>query len=167
MPNTKFWICKMVQWLCHQVKKPILRLTFEDFEDNGLSHLVMNVAKGKVEDLNLYVYKQLSSKITGWPLGDKPLNEPPEIIHLIHKNSTSQKRVLVFSPHPDDDVISMGGTIHKLKDQGHHVMIAYMTSGANAVHDHEVQKYLYFMKDILHLKESRRQEAEGSLKEGD
>lgn len=76
VPNTKFWICKMVQWLCHLVKKPILRLTFEDYEDNGLSHLVMNVAKGKVEDLNLYVYKQINSKITGWPLGDKPENEP-------------------------------------------------------------------------------------------
>lgn len=56
---------------------------------------------------------------------------------------------MVFSPHPDDDVISMAGTIHKLKDQGHHVMICYMTSGSNAVHDHESTKYIYFLKDFL------------------
>lgn len=62
----------MVFWLCKQVKKPILRLSFDDYEDHGLSPLVMNVARGNVEDLNLFVYKHLHAKITGWPLGDRP-----------------------------------------------------------------------------------------------
>lgn len=60
--------------------------------------------------------------------------------------------MLVFSPHPDDDVISMGGTIHRMKDQGHRVVIAYMTTGSNAVHDHEALKYIHFMKDFLKFK---------------
>lgn len=150
MPNTKFWICKMVQWLCHEVKKPILRLTFEDYEDKGLSPLVMNVASGHVEDLNLYVYKQINSKITGWPLGDRPKDRLEE--DKVNKKTEQPSNVLVFSPHPDDDVISMGGTIHRLKNQGHHVMVAYMTSGANAVHDYELKKYSYFMTDFLKFK---------------
>ncbi len=69
--------------------------------------------------------------------------------HIIHKISVQKKKVLVFSPHPDDDVISMGGTIKKLKDQGHQVSVAYMVTGSNAVHDYEAQKYLYFVKDFL------------------
>ena len=112
----------------------------------------MDVAKGQVEDLNLFVYKNLHKKITGWPLGNRPAEET-EVTNrgplLVHKTSMKKERVLVFSPHPDDDVISMGGTIHKLKDQGHHVMIAYMTSGSNAVHDHEATKYIYFLKAFL------------------
>lgn len=70
------------------------------------------------------------------------------------KKTETPKKVLVFSPHPDDDVISMGGTIHRLKSQGHQVMIAYMTSGANAVHDYELKKYSYFMRDILKYKKN-------------
>ncbi len=61
----------MIIWLCNQVKKPILRLKFEDYEDHELSSLAMDCAHGKVEDLNLYVYKQIVSKITGWPLGGR------------------------------------------------------------------------------------------------
>lgn len=72
--------------------------------------------------------------------------------------------MLVFSPHPDDDVISMGGTIHKLKDQGHHVMIAYMTNGANAVHDYELKKYVYWIKDLLTLKELGESAANEQIK---
>jgi glucosamine-6-phosphate deaminase len=64
------------------------------------------------------------------------------------KTATTKEKVLIFSPHPDDDVISMGGTIKKLKEQGHEIHIAYMTSGANGVFDHEAQKYLYFLKDF-------------------
>jgi len=71
---------------------------------------------------------------------------------------------LVFSPHPDDDVISMGGTINKLKEQGHHVMIAYMTSGSNAVHDHDATKYIYFLKDFLkHASNSEEESGVGEL----
>jgi glucosamine-6-phosphate deaminase len=55
---------------------------------------------------------------------------------------------LIFSPHPDDDVISMGGTLKTLHDEGHDVHVAYMTSGSNGVLDMEARKYVYFMKDI-------------------
>lgn len=65
------------------------------------------------------------------------------------KKSLDKQKVLIFSPHPDDDVISMGGTIKKLMEQGHHVVIAYMTTGSNAVHDHEAVKYLHYTKDFL------------------
>jgi glucosamine-6-phosphate deaminase len=65
------------------------------------------------------------------------------------KTSFQRQKVLVFSPHPDDDVISMGGTMNKLKNQGHHVIVAYMTTGSNSVHDYETMKYLHMMKDVL------------------
>jgi len=71
---------------------------------------------------------------------------------MLHKFTNNKERILIFSPHPDDDVISMGGTINRLKEQGHHVMIAYMTLGANTVHDYEAEKYLHFMKDFLKYK---------------
>lgn len=124
-------------------------MTFEDYEDHGLSPLVMDVAKGNFEDLNLFAYKQVHSKITGWPLGDRPSEYNPEKGTILQKISQRVESVLVLSPHPDDDVISMGATIKKLKDQGHHIMIAYMTTGSNAVHDYESTKYLHFMKDFL------------------
>lgn len=62
----------MIQWLCKKVKKPILRLKYEDYEDNGLSNILMDVSKGNAEDLNLFIYKYLNNKITGWPLSGKP-----------------------------------------------------------------------------------------------
>jgi glucosamine-6-phosphate deaminase len=77
VPHSKYWISKMIFWLCKEVKKPILRLAFQDYEDHGLSPLVMDVAKGNVEDLNLFAYRQLHGKITIWPLGDKPLDPSP------------------------------------------------------------------------------------------
>lgn len=150
IPKTSYWILKMVFWLSSQVSKPLLRLTFEDYEDYGLSSLVMDCAGGRAEDLNLYAYKQMFSKITGWPLGresQEPLSS--ENIMVLPKVSTKKQKVLIFSPHPDDDVISMGGTLRRLKDQGHHVSVAYMTTGSNAVHDYETEKYVHFMKDFF------------------
>ena len=140
----------MVIWLCHQVKKPILRLTFEDYEDNELSWLVMDCAHGKVEDLNLYAYKQIVHKITGWPLGGRNSDiYNVDEGHIINKVSNVPKKVLVFSPHPDDDVISMGGTLKRLVEQGHQVSAAYMVTESNAVHDYEAQKYIHFIEDFL------------------
>lgn len=82
----------MIFWLSREVKKPILRLSFEDYEDHGLSPLIMDVAKGHVEDLNLFAYKQLHSKITGWPLGDRPTantdaDSNPVKENFLHKTS--------------------------------------------------------------------------------
>jgi glucosamine-6-phosphate deaminase len=149
VPNSKYWISKMVFWLCREVRKPILRLSFEDYEDHGLSPLVMDVAHGSVEDLNLFAYRQLHRKITGWPLGDRPAETSPAKENYLQKTSLKTERVLIFSPHPDDDVISMGGTIARLLEQGHEVMVAYMTTGSNSVHDYEALKYLHLMKDFL------------------
>ena len=72
MPNSVYWVLKMVIWLARKVEKPILRLTYEDYEDQGLAPLVMECAHGKAEDLNLFVYKKIISKITGWPIGNRP-----------------------------------------------------------------------------------------------
>ena len=124
----------MVIWLSKKVEKPILRLTYEDYEDHGLAPLLMETAGGKAEDLNLFTYKKIISKITGWPIGNRPeLSEMGE--YQLAKVSEKRERVLVFSPHPDDDVISMGGTIKRLNDQSHHISVAYMTSGSNGVRD--------------------------------
>lgn len=96
-------------------------------------------------------------------MGDRPTEYSPEKQgNVLQKLSVRKERVLVFSPHPDDDVISMGGTIHRLKDQGHHVMICYMTTGSNAVHDYETKKYLYFMKDFLKFNKELWAEVEKS-----
>ncbi len=67
---------------------------------------------------------------------------------IYDKKTKNPKKVLIFSPHPDDDVISMGGTIKRLHEQGHIVHVAYMTSGSNAVFDHDAKKYLYFLEDF-------------------
>lgn len=80
----------MIIWLSRKTDKPLLRLSFSDYEDNGLSPLIMNCAGGKVEDLNLFVYKQLVSKITGWPLGNPPAYDPVKAGHIIPK--VSQKK---------------------------------------------------------------------------
>lgn len=110
----------------------------------------MDVAHGKVEDLNLYAYKQIMAKVTGWPLGGRKEDVyNVEQGHIINKVSKQSRKVLIFSPHPDDDVISMGGTLKRLVDQGHHVSVAYMVTGSNAVHDYEAQKYIYFIQDFL------------------
>ncbi len=123
-------------WLCLKTGKPILRLSSNDYEDHHLSNLVVDIANGSVEDLNLYCYKKIIGKITGWPLGNRPKDSEEIELASLAKTATTKEKVLIFSPHPDDDVISMGGTIKKLKEQGHEIHIAYMTSGANGVFDH-------------------------------
>lgn len=149
MPKSQYWILNSVIWLAEKVKKPILRLEYEDYEDNNLSDLIVECALGKVENLNLYVYRKVWKKITAWPLGNKPQEEMEESIIRVTNNP---KKVILFSPHPDDDVISMGGTLRKLVEQGNHVYVAYMTSGANGVFDYDAQKYFYFLEDIFNSK---------------
>lgn len=120
------------------LKKPVLSLTNHDYTEFGLNDLL--VEKGNAYDVNLEVFYMLRDSITGWP-GGKPnavIPEHPE------RSEPYPKRVLIFSPHPDDDIISMGGTFMRLHDQGHEVHVAYQTSGNIAVTDEFVTRFLDF-----------------------
>nr|WP_210490607.1 glucosamine-6-phosphate deaminase [Rufibacter aurantiacus] len=133
---------KAVLWLSENVKKPILKLTEEDYNAHGMAQLGVN--RGPVYNINIDVFNQLQHTITGWP-GGKPNADDsgrPE------RAAPAQKRVLIFSPHPDDDVISMGGTFIRLVDQGHDVHVAYQTSGNTAVWDDDVLRYMEFAIDF-------------------
>ena len=112
-----------VLWLCDQVKKPILKLTYQDYVDNRLGQL-LEISGMAYDEINIQVFNDLQHTITGWP-GGKPNADDstrPE------RAKPFPKRVLIFSPHPDDDVISMGGTFRRLITQGHDVHVAYETS---------------------------------------
>src|ERR1035437_2789292 len=109
--------------------KPVVSLTTLDYNENGLGDLL--VEKGESYDINLQVYYMLRDSITGWP-GGKPNADIP---NHPERSNPYPKRCLIFSPHPDDDIISMGGTLMRLVDQGHEVHLAYQTSGNIAVTD--------------------------------
>jgi glucosamine-6-phosphate deaminase len=134
------WDSKLIRraivWLCMKLKKPILKLTNKDYNDNGLSELL--AIYGSAYNVNIRIFNDLQHTITGWP-GGKPnaddSNRPERALPY-------PKRILIFSPHPDDDVISMGGTFKRLIDQKHNVHVAYQTSGNIAVADHEVIRFL-------------------------
>ncbi len=126
---------KAVVWLSELLNKSILKLTDKDYNNNGMSGLIAE--EGSVYDLNIKMFNVLQHSITGWP-GGKPnaddTNRP-------ERANPAKKRVIIFSPHPDDDVISMGGTFDRLVEQGHEVHIAYQTSGNIAVSDDEALKF--------------------------
>lgn len=125
-------------WLSGRLQKAILKLTNEDYNEYGMGNLVAEI--GSAEQINLKVFNELQRTITGWP-GGKPNaddGQRPE------RANPHPKTSLIFSPHPDDDVISMGGTLLRLVDQGHDVHIAYQTSGNIAVFDDEVIRFLDF-----------------------
>lgn len=131
---------RAVIWLAHQLNKPILKLVEEDYNENGLQELLS--ARGAAYDVNIEVFKRIQQTITGWP-GGKPEGNG--------KGPGSEpypKRVIVFSPHPDDDVISMGGTLIRLCEQGHDVHVAYQTSGNIAVWDDEAMRYADFVSEF-------------------
>jgi len=131
-------IKKAIIWLASTLKKPILKLTEEDYNNHGMSQLATE--KGPVYHLNIHIFNLLQHTITGWP-GGKPNaddSQRPE------RAKPAIKRSLIFSPHPDDDVISMGGTFIRLVDQGHDVHVAYQTTGNNAVWDDDAIRYLEF-----------------------
>ncbi|MFD1631897.1 glucosamine-6-phosphate deaminase [Pseudopedobacter beijingensis] len=134
-------IKKAVVWLAKEVKKPILKLTEEDYNNNGMAQLATE--KGPVYNINIDIFNKIQHTITGWP-GGKPNaddSQRPE------RANPAKKNVIVFSPHPDDDVISMGGTFIRLADQGHNVHVAYQTSGNTAVWDEEVLRFMEFASD--------------------
>ena len=131
-------IRKAVVNMALKLEKPILSLTNRDYNDNGLADLL--VEKGDAYEINLQVFYMLRDSITGWPGGKPDANLPthPE------RSEPFPKRCLIFSPHPDDDIISMGGTFMRLHDQGHDVHVAYQTSGNIAVTDEFVTRFLDF-----------------------
>lgn len=144
-------IRRAIVWLCQKLKKPILKLTNRDYNENGLSELL--ALYGSAYNVNIKVFNDLQHTITGWP-GGKPnaddTNRP-------ERAKPYPKRVVVFSPHPDDDVISMGGTIKRLVDQKHDVHIAYQTSGNIAVGDDEIIRFLAFTKGFKDMFDSDNQ----------
>ena len=150
--------------LSQKLDKAILKLTNEDYNEHGMGNLVAEI--GSAEHINLKVFNDLQRTITGWP-GGKPnaddSNRP-------ERKDPYPKRVLIFSPHPDDDVISMGGTLLRLVDQGHQVHVAYQTSGNIAVFDDEVIRFMDFATDIQEenreLQEQFRQVREFLSKKG-
>ena len=138
---TKELKAKAVVWLCQKTKKSILNLTESDYNENNLSELLIYRSP---YDINLEVFNKVSRTITGWP-GGKPNADDK---YRPERAEPSKKRVLIFSPHPDDDVISMGGTFARLVNQGHEVQVAYQTSGNIAVNNSDVLKYLEVYSEI-------------------
>jgi glucosamine-6-phosphate deaminase len=130
------FIRKAVVWLCEVTGKPILKLTEKDYLDNGLSELLEKV--GKFDKINIDVFNDLQHTITGWPGGKPNADDSTRPVSA----KPFPKTVLIFSPHPDDDVISMGGTFIRLASQGHDVHVAYETSGNVAVHDDVVLQHM-------------------------
>lgn len=138
---TRDLIRKAVIHLSLTCEKPILKLTENDYIENDLADLIHE--KGPAYDINIDVFNQMQHTITGWP-GGKPNADDS---HRPERAQPAKKRVIVFSPHPDDDVISMGGTVIRLTDQGHDIHIAYQTSGNIAVFDEDVIDYAEFVCD--------------------
>ena len=135
-------ITRSIHWLSEKTEKPILRLTEQDYNQNNLSDLLVDKSH---YDLNLSVFNKIQRTITGWP-GGKP-NE--DDTHRPERKNPDKKRVLIFSPHPDDDVVSMGGTFDRLVSQGHDVHVAYQTSGNIAVSNEEVLKFVELYEDFF------------------
>ena len=143
------WDDKLIRsaivWLCQKTGKPILKLTNKDYNEHGLGELL--AIYGSAYDVNIKIFNDLQHTITGWP-GGKPnaddSNRP-------ERAKPAQKRVIIFSPHPDDDVISMGGTLQRLVKQKHEVHVAYETSGNIAVGDEEVFRFMHFINGFNEL----------------
>ncbi|RXJ49437.1 glucosamine-6-phosphate deaminase [Gelidibacter gilvus] len=134
-------IRKAVLGLAMHLNKPILMLTDADYIENGMSDLLAEL--GQAYDINIKIFNKLQHTITGWP-GGKPNADDS---HRPERAEPGKKRVLIFSPHPDDDIISMGGTFKRLHEQGHEVHVAYQTSGNIAVADEEALRFANFVID--------------------
>ena len=143
------WTDKLVRsalvWLCQVTGKPLLKLTNKDYNENGLSELL--ALYGSAYNANIKIFNDLQHTITGWP-GGKP---DADDTYRPERAKPFPKRVIVFSPHPDDDVISMGGTLRRLVQQGHEVHVAYETSGNIAVGDEEVVRFMHFINGFNQL----------------
>jgi glucosamine-6-phosphate deaminase len=134
-------IRKSVVWLCRKLDKPILKLTNRDYNDNGMSSLL--VEKGAAYQINIKVFNDLQHTITGWP-GGKPNADDT---YRPERAVPAHKRVLIFSPHPDDDMVSMGGTLLRLVEHKHDVHVVYQTSGNLTVADDDALRFVDFAED--------------------
>jgi glucosamine-6-phosphate deaminase len=150
------WNDKLIRsaivWLCQLINKPILKLTNKDYNEHGLSELL--ALYGSAYNVNIKIFNDLQHTITGWP-GGKPNADDT---YRPERAKPFPKRVVVFSPHPDDDVISMGGTLRRLVQQGHEVHVAYETSGNIAVGDEEVVRFMHFINGFNQLFDSNQNE---------
>ena len=133
---------KAIHWLSAKTEKPILRLTEKDYNQNNLSDLLVQKSH---YDLNIEAFNKLQETITGWP-GGKPNADDTK---RPERKNPAKKRVIIFSPHPDDDVVSMGGTFDRLVSQGHEVHVAYQTSGNIAVSNEEVLKFVELYEEFF------------------
>lgn len=145
MKDRDFWDKKAIIWLSLTANKPILRLTRENYEANGMLPLINIRGNGNHEHCNLWGFKSIEKCITGWPAGGRPEGR---MAYFDSPSSTCGKNVLVMSPHPDDDSICMAGTIQKLVKQGHNVHCAEMTSGNYAVFNHDAHKFVDFVNEL-------------------
>ncbi|MDA9934404.1 glucosamine-6-phosphate deaminase [Rubripirellula sp.] len=150
------WLLGEVNWdsetirravidLSQELGKAVLKLTDADYNEQGLQDLL--AAHGNAYDINLRVFRHMQSTITGWP-GGKPEHAKQVGDRPGHRDDIFPKRIIVFSPHPDDDVISMGGTLIRLVEQGHEVHIAYQTSGNIAVFDEDAIRFAEFVEEF-------------------
>ena len=139
---TPKFIRKAVVWLCEQVGKPILKLSQKDYLTNGLGELLDQF--GPYSQINIRVFNELQHTISGWPGGKPNADDSTRPV----PSTPFPKRVVIFSPHPDDDVISMGGTFIRLAEQGHDVHVAYETSGNVAVHDDVVLQHMDAAREL-------------------
>ena len=133
---------RAIHWLSSKTEKPILRLTEKDYNQNNLSDLLVQKSH---YDINLEAFNKLQRTITGWP-GGKPNADDN---HRPERKNPAKKRIIIFSPHPDDDVVSMGGTFDRLVSQGHEGHVAYQTSGNIAVSNEEVLKFVELYEDFF------------------
>lgn len=163
------WLVEKVEWtdkmvrkavlgLALKLKKPILMLTDADYIENGMSDLLAD--SGPAYDININIFNQVQHTITGWP-GGKPNSDDSK---RPERSEPAKKRVLLFSPHPDDDIISMGGTFLRLHEQGHEVHVAYQTSGNIAVADDEALRFANFVTDYNEKFGIKSDEAENIYK---
>ena len=163
------WLVEKISWtdklskkavlsLALNLQKPILMLTDADYIENGMSDLLADF--GPAYDINIKIFNQLQNTITGWP-GGKPNAEDAK---RPERAEPAKKRVLIFSPHPDDDIISMGGTFKRLHEQGHEVHVGYQTSGNIAVADDEALRFASFVCDYNNKFGIENKEAENIYK---
>ena len=133
---------RAVIWLCEKLTKPILKLTARDYSDHGMGDLILE--NDTAYNINIKIFNELQHTITGWPGGKPGVDDT----YRPERALPVKKKIIIFSPHPDDDVISMGGTFLRLVDQGHEVHVAYQTSGNIAVFDEEVVRFADFYVDL-------------------
>jgi len=157
------WDTKLIRraivWLCQLTGKPILKLTNKDYNEHELGELL--ALYDSAYNVNIKIFNDIQRTITGWPGGkpDADDSNRPE------RATPYPKKVIIFSPHPDDDVISMGGTFHRLCDQDHDVYVVYQTSGNIAVGDEEVIRYCEYLRDVCSKYSPDNQELKSKAEE--